>query len=71
MRRLRKVETCEWTLFFTVFAFCCVVIVVVYDYNPRDFSFKIALLMSIITSFIFGYFPGKYTEIPPISKSKK
>ena len=70
MRRLRKVETCEWTFFSVVFAICCLFMVVANDYNPREFSFNVALFISVAVSFIFGYFPGKYTEAPPKTDKK-
>ena len=67
MRRLRKVETCEWTMFFTVFFFCCLIIAVDYQNSPMKFSLKKDLIISSIISFFIGYLPGKYIEAIPSS----
>ena len=65
MRRLRKVETCEWTSFFIVFFFCCLIMAVDYENSPMKFSLKKDLIISCIISFFVGYLPGKYIEAPP------
>lgn len=70
MRRLRKVETCEWMMFFAVFAICCAVTFIDYQNSPMKFSLKKDLIISCIISFFVGYLPGKYIEAVPSSKSK-
>lgn len=70
MKKLRKVRTCEWTMFFTVFFVCCLLIIVDYQKAPMKFSLKEDLIISCIASFFFGYIPGKLTEAAPLPPTK-